>query len=73
MEHEPATAAMLLWKPFPSNQEAKEYVFGARMSDEDIPRAVNLIFVKFYYKLANLVYPGAEKDEQCNKPAKFGF
>ena len=65
--------AMLLWKPFLSNQEAKKFVFEPRTPDEEIPRAVNLIFVKPYYKLAKLVYPDAEKDEQCYKPANHEF
>ena len=53
--------AMLLWKPLLSPDEARKYVFEPRTPDDEIPRAINLIFVKPYYKMANLIYPDAEK------------
>ena len=54
--------AMLLWKPLLSSEEAGKYVFGPRTPEEEIPRAINLIFVKPYYKMARLIYPDAENN-----------
>jgi Na+/melibiose symporter-like transporter len=54
--------AMLLWKPLLSSEEARKYVFEPRTPDDEIPRAINLIFVKPYYKIARLIYPDAEND-----------
>lgn len=56
--------AMLLWKPFLSPQEAKKFVFEPRTPDHEIPKVINLFFVKPYYKTAKLIYPNAEKDKQ---------
>jgi hypothetical protein len=53
--------AMLLWKPFLSPAEARKYIFEPRTPDHRIPRAINLIFVKPYYRMANFIYPHAEK------------
>jgi len=52
--------AMLLWKLFLSSEEARKYVFEPRSPEDEIPRAINLIFVKPYYKMARLIYPDAE-------------
>ena len=54
--------AMLLWKPLLSSEEAGRYIFEPRTPDDEIPRAINLIFVKPYYKMARLIYPDAEND-----------
>ena len=54
--------AMLLWKPLLSSGEARKYVFEPRTPEDEIPRAINLIFVKPYYKMARLIYPDAEND-----------
>jgi hypothetical protein len=54
--------AMLLWKPLLDSEEARKYVFEPRTPDDEIPRAINLIFVKPYYKMARLIYPNAEHD-----------
>jgi hypothetical protein len=54
--------AMLLWKPLLNSEEARKYVFEPRTPDDEIPRAINLIFVKPYYKMARLIYPNAERD-----------
>jgi len=52
--------AMLLWKPLLSSEEARQYIFEPRTPDDEIPRAINLIFVKPYYTMARLIYPDAE-------------
>ena len=54
--------AMLLWKPLLSSEEARKYIFEPRTPDDEIPRAINLIFVKPYYKMARLIYPDAENN-----------
>lgn len=59
--------AMLLWKPLLSSEEAKKYVFEPRTPECEIPRAINLIFVKPYYKMARLIYPDVENDEDSEK------
>jgi len=56
--------AMLLWKPLLSTEEARKYVFEPRTPDEEIPRAINLIFVKPYYTMARLIYPDVENDSE---------
>ena len=62
--------AMLLWKPLLSSEEAKKYVFKPRTPDDEIPRAINLIFVRPYYKIARLIYPDVEKDENSKQEAQ---
>ena len=52
--------AMLLWKPLLSSEEARKFIFEPRTPDDEIPRVINLIFVKPYYKMARLIYPDAE-------------
>ena len=54
--------AMLLWKPLLSSEEARKFIFEPRTPDSEISRAINLIFVKPYYKMARLIYPDVEKD-----------
>ena len=61
---------MLLWKPLLSSEEAKKYVFEPRTPDDEIPRAINLIFVRPYYKIARLIYPDVEKDENSKQEAQ---
>lgn len=62
--------AMLLWKPLLSSEEARKYVFEQRTPDDEIPRAINLIFVKPYYKMARLIYPDVENDEDSKQKAQ---
>ncbi len=62
--------AMLLWKPLLSSEEARKYVFEPRTPDDEIPRAINLIFVKPYYKMARLIYPDAENDTDSKQQAQ---
>ena len=62
--------AMLLWKPFLSSGEARKYVFEPRSPEDEIPRAINLIFVKPYYKMARLIYPDAENDTDGKQKAQ---
>jgi hypothetical protein len=54
--------AMLLWKPLLSSEEARKFIFEPRTPEDEIPRAINLIFVKPYYKMARLIYPDVEND-----------
>jgi hypothetical protein len=59
--------AMLLWKPLLNSEEARKYVFEPRTPDDEIPRAINLIFVKPYYKMARLIYPDVENEMDGRK------
>lgn len=61
--------AMLLWKPLLSSQEARKYVFETRTPDDEIPRVINLIFVRPYYKIARLIYPDAENEKDGKQEA----
>ena len=56
--------AMLVWKPILSSEEARKYIFEPRTPENEIPRAINLIFVKPYYKMARLIYPDVENDKR---------
>ena len=62
--------AMLLWKPFLSSEEAGKYIFEPRTPEGEIPRAINLIFVKPYYKMARLIYPDAENNADGKQEAQ---
>jgi hypothetical protein len=62
--------AMLLWKPLLISQEARKYVFEPRTPDDEIPRAINLIFVRPYYKMARLIYPDVENDKDSKQEAQ---
>ena len=55
--------AFFLWKPFLSLEEVKKFIFEPRTPEEEIPRIINMLFVKPYYTLANLIYPKIEKNE----------
>ena len=61
---------MLLWKPLLSSEEARKYIFELRTPDDEIPRAINLIFVKPYYKMAGLIYSDLENDEDNKQKAQ---
>ena len=62
--------AMLLWKPLLSSEEARKFIFEAHTPDDEIPRVINLIFVKPYYKMARLIYPDAENDTDSKQQEK---
>ena len=62
--------AMLLWKPLLSSEEARKFIFEPRTPDDEIPRAINLIFVKPYYKMARLIYPDVENDTDGKQEAQ---
>jgi hypothetical protein len=62
--------AMLIWKPTLSTDGAGKYIFEPRTPDEEIPRAINLIFVKPYYKMARLIYPDVEDDTEGKQEAQ---
>ena len=62
--------AMLLWKPLLSSEEARKFIFEPRTPDDEIPRGINLIFVKPYYKMARLIYPNAENDTDSKQQAQ---
>ena len=55
--------AFILWKPFLSSEEVKKIIFEPRTPEEEIPRIINMLFVKSYYTLANLIYPKIEKNK----------
>ena len=59
--------AMILWKPLLSSEEARKFIFEPRTPDDEIPRVINLIFVKPYYKMARLIYPDAENDKDSKQ------
>jgi hypothetical protein len=62
--------AMLLWKPLLSSEEARKYIFEPRTAEDEIPRAINLIFVKPYYKVARLIYPDAENETDSKQQGR---
>jgi len=62
--------AMLLWKPLLGSEEARKFIFEPRTPDDEIPRAINLIFVKPYYKMARLIYPDAESDTNSKRQGR---
>lgn len=62
--------AMLLWKPLLGSEEARKFIFEPRTPEDEIPRAINLIFVKPYYKMARLIYPDAENDTDSKQQAQ---
>jgi len=62
--------AMLLWKPLLGSEEARKFIFEPRTPEDEIPRAINSIFVKPYYKMARLIYPDAESDTDSKQQAQ---
>jgi hypothetical protein len=62
--------AMLLWKPLLSPKEARKFIFEPRTPEDEIPRAINLIFVRPYYKMARLIYPDAENDTDSKQQGR---
>lgn len=62
--------AMLLWKPLLGSGEARKFIFEPRTPEDEIPRAINSIFVKPYYKMARLIYPDAESDTDSKQQAQ---
>jgi hypothetical protein len=62
--------AMLIWKPLLSSEQARKYIFEPRTPDDEIPHAINLIFVKPYYKMARLIYPDVENDTDSKQEAQ---
>ena len=48
---------MLLWKPFLTTEEVKEYVFKIQPEDIGIPKVILVPFVAPYYKLTKLIFP----------------
>ena len=62
--------AMLLWKPMLSSEQARKYIFEPHTPNEEIPRAINLIFVRPYYKMARLIYPDVENDTDGKQEAQ---
>ena len=53
--------SFILWKPFLSLKEVKKFIFEPRTPEKKIPRIINILLVKPYYVLANLIYPKIKK------------
>jgi hypothetical protein len=48
---------MVVWKPFLTTEQAREYIFEPVTPRSEIPKFINVLFVRPYYRLASLIYP----------------
>ncbi|MCU0665574.1 MAG: hypothetical protein MUF05_00530 [Candidatus Omnitrophica bacterium] len=53
---------MLLWKPFLTVEQAKEYFFEPVTPESEIPQLLNSLFIKPYYKLSFLIFPKVKEE-----------
>ena len=48
---------MVVWKPFLTTEQARAYIFEPVTPRSEIPKFLDVLFVRPYYKLASLIYP----------------